>query len=115
MLIDDDAGERRALSRVLTAGGFAPATYASAEEFLASPPVETPVCMLVDIHLEGMSGLDLQDRLNCEGSHVPVIVITASDDPRARRRAEASGCIAFFRKPFEGRMLLDVVRSRAMA
>jgi FixJ family two-component response regulator len=112
VLIDDDAGERKALSRVLRAGGFAAAPYASAEEFLASPPVERPVCLLLDIQLEGMSGLDLQDQLNAEGSTVPVIVITASDDAGARRRAEVSGCIAFLRKPFEGRHLLDVVRSR---
>jgi FixJ family two-component response regulator len=115
VLIEDDDGERRALSRVLRAGGFGAATYASAEEFLASPPAGTPVCLLVDVHLEGMSGLELQERLNASGSRVPVIVITASDDKRTRQQAEESGCIAFLRKPFEGRLLLDFVRSRLNA
>ena len=115
VLIDDDAGERTALDRVLKAGGFAAATYASAEEFVASPPIEHPVCLVLDVHLEGMSGLDLQELLKAEGSRVPVIIITASDDKRTRERAAEAGCIAFLRKPFEGRRLLDVVRSRLTA
>jgi FixJ family two-component response regulator len=112
VVIEDDAGERTALGRLLHAGGFAPAPYASAEEFLASPPAETPVCLLLDIQLEGMTGLELQDQLNAEGSTIPIIMITASDDSRVRARAERSGCVAFLRKPFEGRALLDTVRSR---
>ena len=115
VLIDDDPGERKALSRVLKAGGFVPAPYASAEEFLSSPPEQTPVCMLLDVHLEGMSGLDLQERLMSQGSNVPVVVITARDDRQTRERAQRSGCIAFLQKPFEGRTLLDVVRSRMTA
>lgn len=111
VVIEDDAGERVALGRLLQAGGFASAPYASAEEFLASPPSETPACLLLDIHLEGMTGLDLQDQLKAEGSTIPIIMITASDDSRIRARAERSGCVAFLRKPFEGRLLLDTVRS----
>ena len=112
VLIDDDAGERKALGRLLRAGGFKPAPYASAEEFLASPPAQTPICLLLDIHLEGMSGLDLQEQLHSEGSTVPFIVITGSDDRRMRDRAEHSGCLAFLRKPFEGRLLLDALRTQ---
>jgi len=112
VVIDDDAGERRALGRLLNAGGFAPVPYSSAEEFLASPPVEKPLCMLLDIHLEGMTGLELQDQLKAEGSTIPVIIITAADDLPTRERAFRSGCVAFLRKPFEGRVLLDTVRSR---
>lgn len=111
VVIEDDAGERIALGRLLYAGGYAAAPYASAEEFLAAPPSEAPACLLLDIHLDGMTGLDLQDRLNAEGSTVPVIMITASDDSRVRARAERSGCVAFLRKPFEGRLLLETVRS----
>ena len=114
VLIEDDANERKALGRVLKAGGFLSALYASAEEYLASPPAELPVCLLLDVQLEGMSGLDLQERLIAQGTTIPVIVITASDDPRARARAEDAGCIAFLRKPFEGRLLLNVVRNRVL-
>jgi FixJ family two-component response regulator len=62
-----------------------------------------------------MSGLDLQAQLNADGSAVPVIMITASRDERVRARAEESGCIAFLRKPFAGRLLLDIVRTRVLA
>src|SRR5262249_22255291 len=110
VLIDDDAGERKALGRLLRAGGFKPAPYASAEEFLASPPAQTPICLLLDIHLEGMSGLDLQEQLHAGGSTIPVIVITGSDDYRMRDRAEHSGCLVFLKKPFEGRLLLETLR-----
>jgi FixJ family two-component response regulator len=114
VLIEDDAGERKALGRLLRAGGFAPAPYASAEEFLACPPSDTPVCLLLDVQLEGMSGLELQEQLNAEGSTIPIIVITGSDDARLRERAEHCGCVAFLMKPFEGRILLDTVRSRLL-
>jgi FixJ family two-component response regulator len=96
----------------LYAGGFAPAPYASAEEFLAAPPAEIPLCLLLDIHLEGMTGLDLQDQLKAQGSTVPIIMITASDDSRVQARAESSGCAALLKKPFESRALLESVRSR---
>src|SRR5262245_34621111 len=112
VLIEDDASQRKALGRLLRAGGFTPAGYASAEEFLASPPSETPICLLLDIHLEGMSGLDLQEQLQAEGSTIPIILITASDDRRIRNRAEHSGCVAFLTKPFEGRLLLETLRTQ---
>src|SRR5262245_16127688 len=115
VLIEDDAGERKALGRLLRAGGFEPAAYASAEEFLASPPMATPICLLLDIQLEGMSGLDLQDQLHAEGSAIPVIIITGSDDRRMCERAERSGCLALLRKPFEGRLLLNAIRSGVVA
>jgi len=114
VVIEDDAGERLAIGRLLYAGGFAPAPYASAEEFLASPPAEVPLCMLLDIHLAGMTGLDLQDQLKAQGSTVPIIMITASDDSRVQARAESSGCAAFLKKPFESRALLETVRSRLL-
>jgi FixJ family two-component response regulator len=112
VVIEDDAGERLAIGRLLSAGGFAPAPYASAEEFLAAPPDEAPLCLLLDIHLRGMTGLDLQDRLNASGATIPIIVITASSDARLQTRAETAGCAAFLRKPFESHVLLDTLRSR---
>lgn len=110
-IVEDDAGERLAIGRLLQAGGFAPAPYASAEEFLASPPAEPPICLLLDIHLQGMTGLELQALLHAQGSTIPIIMVTGTDDPRARARAEASGCAAFLKKPFESRVLLETLRS----
>jgi len=112
VLVDDDAAERKALGRVLHAGGFDHAAYASAEEFLGSPPPQTPVCFLLDVQLEGMTGLELQAHLNSTGSTVPIIIITGLEDADVRRQAERSGCIAYFRKPFEGRQVLEAVRGR---
>jgi FixJ family two-component response regulator len=111
VVIEDDAAERKALGRVLRAGGFATAAYASAEEFQAFPPARRPICLVLDVRLGGMSGLDLQRRLNAESSTVPVIVVTAHDDPGIRSEAERLGCRAYLRKPFEARSLLELLRS----
>jgi FixJ family two-component response regulator len=111
VVIEDDAAERKALGRVLRAGGFATAAYASAEEFQAFPPAQRPLCLVLDVRLGGMSGLDLQRMLNAERSTLPVIVVTAHDDPGIRSEAERLGCRAYLRKPFEGRALLELLRS----
>jgi FixJ family two-component response regulator len=109
VVIEDDPASQRTLARVLRAGGYQPATYASAEEFLSSPPPSTPIGMLLDVHLGGMSGLDLQQRLKSEGSTVPVIIITAFDDARSRQRAESLGCVAYLRKPCAAETILGVL------
>jgi FixJ family two-component response regulator len=111
VVIEDDAAERKALGRVLRAGGFTTAAYASAEEFRASPPSNAPLCLVLDVRLGGMSGLDLQRTLRAEGSTLPVIVVTAHDDPEIQSEAERLGCRAYLRKPFEGRTLLELLRS----
>jgi FixJ family two-component response regulator len=108
-VIEDDPASQRTLARVLRAGGYQAATYASAEEFLSSPPVSSPIGLLLDVHLGGMSGLDLQRRLRTEGSTIPVIIITAFDDPRGREQAERLGCVAYLRKPCEARTILDLL------
>jgi FixJ family two-component response regulator len=97
VVIEDDPGSQKTLARVLRAGGYDAATYASAEEFLSSPPQSSPIGLLLDIHLGGMSGLDLQRRLREEGSPIPVIIITAFDDARSREQAERCGCVAYLR------------------
>ena len=84
--------------------------YGSAEEYLNSPPKQEPLGMLLDLQLPAMSGLDLQEQLRRQGSSIPVIVITAFDDERARRRAEAQGCVAFLRKPCEAGDILALLR-----
>lgn len=110
VVIEDDLASQKTLTRVLRAGGYAAATYASAEEFLASPPRSAPIGLLLDVHLGGMSGLDLQRRLKKEGSTLPVIIITAFDDARSREQAERLGCVAYLRKPCAAETILALLR-----
>jgi FixJ family two-component response regulator len=105
VVVEDDAGSRHTLARVLRTGGFAAALYASAEEFLSERPAGA-IGILIDLHLGGMSGLELQEFLNREGSTVPVIVTTGLDDPRLEGMSRQLGCRAFLRKPCEARAIL---------
>lgn len=111
VVVEDDSSSRTSLGRVLRAGGFEAAVYGSAEEFLSAPTRATPICLLLDIQLGGLSGLELQRRLRAEGSRVPFIAITAFDDEHARAEAQALGCLAYLRKPCEGRTILELIRS----
>ena len=113
-IIDDDASANRALGRLLRGAGFEPSGFESAESFLVDPLRPTFGCLLVDIQLTGMSGLELQRRLQSEGSHVPVIFITAHDDPGYRAEAVRRGCVGFFRKTDPGALIVDTLR-RALA
>ena len=109
-VVEDDPASQKTLARVLRAGGYEAALYASAEEFLSSPPQSSPIGLLLDLHLSGMSGLDLQRRLRNEGSTIPVIIITAFDDARSREQAERAGCVAYLRKPCEAETILALLR-----
>jgi len=109
VVIEDDPASRRTLGRVLRAGGYDAAIYGSAEAFLASPPEGAPVGLLLDIHLGGMSGLDLYRHLIAGGSTLPVIVITAFDDARTREEARRLGCVAYLRKPCEAETILTAL------
>ena len=110
-VIEDDTDARASLGRVLRAGGFDLRGYASAEDFLSSGSLE-PLCVLLDMQLVGMSGLELLRGPRSEGSPIPVIVLTASEDPDSRSEAEGLGCVAYLRKPFQGRALVTLVRTR---
>ncbi len=110
VVIEDDPASQKTLARVLRAGGYEAAIYASAEEFLSSPPQSSPIGLLLDVHLGGMSGLDLQRQLRNEGSTIPVIIITAFDDARSREQAERLGCVAYLRKPCEAATILALLR-----
>ena len=109
VLIEDDADERTALGRVLLASGFEVTSYPSAETFLASPP-QAALCLVIDVQLDGMSGLELLHWLRTAGSRLPVIIVTASDDDETHRKAEQLGCLAYLRKPFPGRALVALLR-----
>ena len=113
VVIDDDLGVRRGLARLLRASGFEVATYASAEAFLFSPPDDTSICLVLDIHLGGMSGLELADCLDEEERSVPIVFISAQEGALPEERAASSGTIAFLRKPVDESVLIEAV-SRAL-
>jgi FixJ family two-component response regulator len=105
-IVDDDESMRIAVGDLITSLGFAALTFASAEAFLQSGDAARTSCLVTDIQLPGMSGLDLQDSLRAEGHHIPTIVITAYPEPKLKRRAEAAGAAVFLVKPFDGRELI---------
>jgi FixJ family two-component response regulator len=109
-VVDDDASIRLALGRLLGAAGFNPVSYSSAEEFLEDTMRDQMDCLLLDIHLGGMSGFDLHKQLAASGVVPPVIFITARDGPAAREQARQTQCAAFFCKPVRGTSLLEAVR-----
>jgi len=109
-VVDDDDNFCRSLGRLLRAAGMQPIMYNSAEAFLADTKHPRFDCLLLDVQLGGMSGIELGRRLVSEGRHAPFICITAQDDPEVRTGAEAAGCAAFFRKTESGTGVLDAIR-----
>ena len=109
-IVDDDPSVRRALERLLEAAGYAVETFASAEEFLGSTSSDPIACLILDVHLKGMNGLDLQERLVARGNAIPVIFITAHDDVPTREGIGRSGAAAFLAKPFGRQALIGTIR-----
>jgi FixJ family two-component response regulator len=112
-VVDDDESLCRSLGRLLRAAGIQPVTYSSAEAFLADAKHPQFDCLVLDIQLGGMSGLELQRQLATSGETTPVIFITAHDDLEARAEAEAAGCAAYFRKIDSGALVLAAIRRLA--
>ena len=108
-IVDDDPSVRRALQRVVEAGGYTAKTFASAPEFLDALPRYRVACLVLDIYLGAMSGFDLLARLAADGIRIPVILITAHDDAPTRERIEKSGVAGHLLKPFDGPALLDAI------
>jgi FixJ family two-component response regulator len=108
-LVDDDLSVRRALPRLLRSAGYEPRGFASGRELLDSGFADRAACLVLDIHLEGMSGFELLESLRASGSRVPAIFITAHDDPAARERARRAGASAYLRKPFDAGVLIDAL------
>jgi FixJ family two-component response regulator len=109
IVVDDNAGLLKSVARLLAHHGIDSRTFASAEALLESGSVQTATCLLLDIHLGGISGIELQRLLAASGSKRPVIFMTASDDEATRNEAMDAGCIAYLRKPFAGQVLLDAI------
>jgi FixJ family two-component response regulator len=109
-VVDDDPSVRRAVSRLLESFSLKVETFSSAEEFLDAPQTKRFSCLILDIYMDGMSGLDLYDRLTAAGDPAPpIIFVTAHDDPKTRERIGRSGAIAYIRKPFESASLVAAV------
>jgi FixJ family two-component response regulator len=109
IVVDDNAGFLKSVARLLTVHGFTARTFSSAEWLLDSDAARTATCLLLDIHLGGISGIELQRRLAAAGSNCPVIFMTAIDDDATRKEAMEVGCIAYLKKPFAPHLLLDAL------
>jgi FixJ family two-component response regulator len=112
-VVDDEAGLRKAIESLLRSAGFRAESFASAEEFLCSRRRARAGCLVLDVRLPGMSGLELQQHLAGTGSDVPIVIITAEEDGGGRMKAQAlrAGAVAFLHKPFHDQDLLSAVRS----
>jgi FixJ family two-component response regulator len=109
-IVDDDESVCRSLSRFLLASHFQPITYPSAEAFLADTKHPKFDCLVLDIQLDGMSGLELSRQLATREDRPPIIFITAHDDPDTRAQALAGGCFGYFRKTDSGEDVLTAIR-----
>jgi FixJ family two-component response regulator len=110
-VVDDDASVREALANLISSVGYEVELYASAEEFLAAADASTAACLVLDLRMPGMGGLELQRRLAAEGRETPVIVVTAHGDDEARAESIAAGAVAFLNKPFKEETLLGAIDS----
>src|SRR6266403_988341 len=110
-IVDDDDLMRSALQGLLKAVGLPARAYASAEEFLKSGQQSQTACLIADIRMPGMSGLELQSKLNAEHCKIPIIFITAHGDAKMRMQALRAGAVEFLAKPFNDEALLESVRA----
>jgi FixJ family two-component response regulator len=110
-IVDDDDSVRSALQGLLKAVGLPAQAFASAEEFLKSGQQHQTACLIADIRMPGMSGLELQAQLNAERCRIPIIFITAHGDAKMRMQALRAGAVEFLAKPFDDEALLDSVRA----
>ena len=110
-IVDDDEAIRSALEGLMRSAGLQARSFASAEEFLESGLHPDTGCLIADIRMPGMSGLELQAKLNSENCRIPTIFITAHGDERMRMQALRAGAVEFLAKPFDDEALLDSVRA----
>jgi len=110
-VVDDDESIRRTTTRLIESFGFRAAAFESAESLLRSGQLHDTSCLIVDVQMQGMNGLQLQSHLVAEGCGIPIIFITAYDDKESRRRAMQAGAVAFLGKPFSDGQLLQTIRS----
>jgi FixJ family two-component response regulator len=110
-IVDDDDSVRGTLKELLRAAGFSSRTFESAEAFLGSGHQQETACLITDIRMPGISGLELQARLNAEHCRIPTIFITAHGDEEMRFQALRAGAVEFLPKPFDDEALIESVRA----
>jgi FixJ family two-component response regulator len=110
-IVDDDESVRRTTTLILRSFGFRAEAFESAERFLSSGCLNDTCCLIVDVQMPKVNGLQLQAKLAATGSHVPIIFITGCDDVESRRQATQAGAVAFLVKPFSDEQLLLTIRS----
>jgi len=108
-VVEDDPSMRRSVERLLNAHGFVTEGYSSAEAFLHRDPASRIGCIVLDIHLGGMSGIELRHRLKGSGSKLPVVFITAVDDEALELQGAQAGCVAYLHKPFPAELFIGAV------
>lgn len=108
-IVDDDESVREALKSLIDSMGFHAEVFASGEAFLNSQQISRTVCLIADVRMPGMTGLELQDRLNAANSSIPIIFISAHDDGEARARGLRAGAVDFLKKPFSEDSLVRAI------
>ena len=108
-VVDDEESVRKALKRLLRAAGLEAESYATGQEFLAQAATREPDCVVLDLHMPGMSGLQVLRKLKADGKRLSIVVITAHDEPETREQCLAAGACAYLRKPLEDRLLLNAI------
>jgi FixJ family two-component response regulator len=108
-IVDDDESVREATKSLVRSLGYQAATFGSAEEFLGSTQLKSASCLITDVRMPGMSGVELQDRLIADGRNMPTVFISAFSDERVRQKVLESGAIGYLRKPFEEDRLIECI------
>ena len=114
-IVDDDESVRKALKRLLRAANLDADTFASGRDFLVSLAAQVPDCIVLDLHLPGMNGLDIQQQLARGGFQMPIVIITGHDEPLARVQCLSAGGAAYLCKPLDDEALLDAIHRAAGA
>jgi FixJ family two-component response regulator len=110
-IIDDDVCAREAAERVIRSAGYTVTTYVSAEDFLGSDRVNDTSCLITDVHLPGLTGVELYRRLRANGFAVPTIFVTGHPDETTRTQVLAAGAVAFLIKPVGKKVVLDCLKN----
>jgi FixJ family two-component response regulator len=108
-MVDDDESVRSATTKLLRLNEYVVHTFASAEEFLRSPKLGDTRCLITDVRMPGISGLELQEQLIAQGRDIPIIFVTAYPEERSRERALSNGAVCFLNKPFDGLVLIRFI------
>ena len=109
-IVDDDRSVQNAVKDLMESAGLSARCFGSGEEFLKWNQRNQTACLVLDVRMPGMSGLELQTRLNAEGSSIPIIFITAHTDAKLKMQAMTAGAVGFLSKPFDDEVLLEKVR-----